>query len=392
MDEPLLKGMTALSLEQALAMPYCTFRLGLEGMRVLRIEPPQGDPNRYVGRLVADEEGMRSYFVGINAGKESVTLNLKAPEGRALLHELVARLKPDVFCTNQLPSKYDALGIDPDTLRALHPPLIWCGLSGFGPDRPEPAYDPMVQAYTGLLHVTGEADGDPMQVGVPLADLGAANEAYAQILKALLRRERTGEGARLDVSMARVTLSFMATKLVSAALGTDVSRFGNTHRFFSPVNVFRTADGWVMIAVGNDRQWKELVRLPGFEHLDRPEYERNAGRIGDVRNLNAALAEVMEGRPTAEISKRFQTAGIPISPVSTVDDLFDDPFLSGLMLAARDPVHGTRVPLAPSPFEETGAPPRPLLPWAPRLGEHNDAVWGGTLGRDVAALRTQGVI
>jgi len=391
-EDALFHGMTVLSLEQALAMPYCSYRLSLEGMRVIRIEPPRGDPNRYVGQLVADEEGMRSYFLGINAGKESVTLNLKEEAGRALLHELVRELKPDIFCTNQLPSKYGRLGVDYETLKDLHAPLIWCGLSGFGPDRPEPAYDPMVQAYTGLLYLTGEPDGDPMQVGVPLADLGAANEAFAQILKALLRREKTGEGSRLDVSMSRVCMSLLATKIPPAALGADVKRFGNTHRFFSPVNVFKTSDGWVMIAVGNDRQWKALVESPVFRHLDRPEYEKNAGRIGDVQNLNASLGAVFETRTTGEMTALFQEAGIPISRVSAMRDLFEDPFLSGMMMRMKDPVHGTEVPLAPAPFESHGAPPAKDPHYSPRLGEHNEKVYGKGLGRDVAALEEKGIV
>jgi formyl-CoA transferase len=385
-------GMTVLSLEQALAMPYCTYRLALEGARVIRIEAPRGDPNRYVGQLVAEEEGMRSYFLGINAGKESVTLNLKAPEGKALLHDLVATLKPDVFCTNQLPAKYEGLGIDYETLRNIHEPLIWCGLSGFGPERSEAAYDPMVQALTGLLYVTGEPEGDPMQIGVPLADLGAANEGFTQVALALLHRERTGEGRRVDISMARVCLSLLATKIPPSALGADVSRFGNTHRFFSPVNVFQTTDGHVMIAVGNDRQWKALVGFPGFEDLDRPEYEKNAGRISDVKNLNASLAGPMKERSTEDLIGLFQSASIPIARVSTLDDLFADPFLSAMMMTMKDPVHGTEVPLAPAPFAAHGESPEAERVYAPRLGEHNVAVYGELLGQDMDALREKGII
>ncbi|MHC5039713.1 MAG: CaiB/BaiF CoA transferase family protein [Planctomycetota bacterium] len=386
------KGMTVLSLEQALAMPYCTYRLGLLGMRVIRIEAPRGDPNRYVGQLVAEEEGMRSYYLGINANKESVTLNLKAAEGRALLHELVAKLQPDIFCTNQLPAKYEGLGIDFETLKGIHGPIIWCGLSGFGPERSEAAYDPMVQALSGLLYVTGEPEGDPMQIGVPLADLGAANESFTQIMIALLNRERTGEGSRIDISMARVCLSLLATKITPAALGADVSRFGNTHRFFSPVNVFQTADGFVMIAVGNDRQWKALVGLQGFEALDRPEYEKNAGRIADVKNLNTALGAIMRERPSGTLIDLFLGVGIPISPVSTIDDIFADPFLSGMMMKMKDPRHGTEVPLAPAPFEAWDSRPDPAQVYPPRLGEHNPAVFGELLGHDVSALKEKGII
>jgi crotonobetainyl-CoA:carnitine CoA-transferase CaiB-like acyl-CoA transferase len=384
--------MTVLSLEQALAMPYCTYRLGLLGMRVIRIEPPRGDPNRYVGELVAKEEGMRSYFLGINANKESVTLNLKEERGRELLHELVDTLKPDIFCTNQLPSKYAGLGVDFETLSALHPALIWCGLSGFGPARPEAAYDPMVQALTGLLHVTGEPDGDPMQIGVPLADLGAANEAFAQIMISLLQREKTGIAGRIDVSMTRVCLALLATKITPASLGTDVSRFGNTHRFFSPVNVFKTRDGHVMIAVGNDRQWKALVGLEGFTHLDGPTYEKNDGRISDVKKLNASLAAVFSERTSEEMLDLFKGVGIPISRVSTSADWFEDPFLGSHLMSMKDPVHGTEVRLAPAPCHTQEAEITSVQEYAPRLGEHNDRIWGELLGADTASLKDQGVI
>jgi len=390
MTTGIFDGMTVLSLEQALSMPYCTYRMGLMGARVIRIEAPRGDPNRYVGSKIADEKAMRTYYLGFNAGKESITLNLKNPVGPKLLHDLVSRLQPDIFCTNQLPGKYAKLGVDYETLRGIREDLVWCGISGFGPKRSQAAYDPMVQAETGLMYVTGEAQRDPMGVGVPIVDLGAANEAVTQILAALLLRERTGQGSCIDVPMARASLSLLCTQIHQAALGTDVSRTGNTHRFFGPVDVFETTDGHVLIAVGNDRQWKALVGFEGFEKFDKPRYERNEGRVSDSENLHPALAEVTREHTCDQLVELFKKANIAISRVNTMQDIFEDPFLRKMMMSSKDPIHGTELCLAPSPHDTP--PSLEPLPYPPRLGEHNQAIYQDLLGRNIDELQEQDLL
>src|SRR5574341_951425 len=185
----LLSNLTVLSLEQATTLPFLTQRLARDGARVIRVEPPgRGDPNRYVGRKFLTEDGMASYFLPNNCGKQAITLNLAEAEGRALLHELVAKLPVDIFATNNRASSYGKLGIDYETLRAIRPDLIWLGITGFGPECDEAAYDPVLQARAGWMAMTGEPDGPPLVFGLPMVDLGAAEHAYGAVMKALYRR------------------------------------------------------------------------------------------------------------------------------------------------------------------------------------------------------------
>src|SRR5205823_511049 len=209
---------------------------------VIRVENAERpDPNRFVGKDVLGEHDMRSYFLPNNCGKEAVTLNLSEAEGRDILRELVRRLRVDIFATNQRPRSYAKLGIDDATLRAVKPDLIWLGVTGFGPDHDEAAYDPILQARAGFMELTGAPDGPPTVFGLPMVDLGAAEHGYGAIMKALYRRAMTGAGARLDLSMLRSAVSWMVAPIFfSASLGERITRTGTTHQFFAPVSVLRT--------------------------------------------------------------------------------------------------------------------------------------------------------
>jgi crotonobetainyl-CoA:carnitine CoA-transferase CaiB-like acyl-CoA transferase len=390
LPQNLFPHIKVLSLEQALSLPYCTFRLSLRGMEVIRVEPPRGDPNRYVGRKIDGEEGMRTYFLTINGNKKSVTLNLKSGRGKEILHEMIRKIPVDIFCTNLLPGTYEKLGIDYETLKGVKEDLIWLSLSGFGPERSEAAYDPMVQAVSGIMEVTGEKDGEPLVCGAPVADLEAANAAYTAIVEALYVREKFGKGTRIDVSMLQATLSLLATKIPLKSLGQDVSRFGNSHRFFAPVNTFPAKDGYVMIAVGNDRQWEEMTKFPGFGELACPEYETNAGRIKDVENLNRKIRGVMAAKTTREIIALFKKANIPASKVNDIEDALKDEFIRPMMMRTEDPKTGTEVVLAPNAVALEGLEPDQKYP--PRLGEHNEEIYGERLKLEVEGLKSEGVI
>src|SRR2546428_10125069 len=230
-----LEGLTVLALEQATTLPFLTYRLACDGARVIRVENPlRPDPNRFVGRDVLGEPDMRAYFLPNNGGKEAITLNLATPEGRALLHRLVAEVPVDVVATNQRPRSYAALGIDEPALRAVRRDLIWLGISGFGPDHDEPAYDPVLQARAGFMALTGEPDGAPTPLGAPMGDLGAAEHAYGEVMKALYRREKTGEGARIDVAMFRSAVSWLVAPIAVESLGEPVARRGSGHPVLAP--------------------------------------------------------------------------------------------------------------------------------------------------------------
>lgn len=395
-DPPdLFRGLTVLSVEQAMALPFLTMRLAAEGMRVVRVEnPPRGDPNRWVGReLAPGESGMGTYYLPNNLGKQAITLNLATEAGRALLHRLIRELPVDIFATNLRPRSVARLGIDAPTLQAIQPELIWVGISGFGPDHDEPAYDPILQARAGFMDLTGEPDGSPLVFGLPMVDLGAAEHAYGQVMRALYRRAVGGSGAVIEISMFHSALAWMAAPvMLAASFDEPQTRRGNRHPFFAPVSVYPTADGHVYLAVGNDEQWKRLVAMPGFEILAAPERDRNAARLAGVEALDETIAEIAHRQTTSELLASLRAAGVPAAPVQRIDQVCADPLLADRIVRAQDPVTGreVRVPAPPVVTEylrENGL----QMSFPPRLGEHNESIFGG-LGLDVAALRRDGLL
>ncbi|MDP6179401.1 MAG: CoA transferase, partial [Desulfatiglandales bacterium] len=343
----LFKDLTVLSLEQALVLPYLTYRLAQDGMRVIRMEHPvYGDPNRQVGDNVLGEERMNAYYLCPNAGKKAITLNLAKPEGQEIFRGLIHKLKVDIFATNQLPRNYKKLGIDYETLKALKQDIIWLGLTGFGPESNEPAYDPILQARSGLMEMTGEPGSDPQVLGIPLPDMGTSEHAYGLIMKALFKREATGRGDFINLSMFESSVSWLVFPItLSASFGKNMTRRGNTHEFFSPVSVYKTENGFVYLAVGNDRQWKSIVSLDPFKSLDRPEYEKNAGRIKDVENLVPAVNEITSRLTSEELIEMFNSITVPISKIKTISEVATDPLIEKKLLYSQDPVTGTRLTL-----------------------------------------------
>lgn len=394
-DIDLFRPLTVLSLEQAMTLPFLTMRLAAEGMRVIRVEnPPRGDPNRWVGHEVADAEaGMGTYYLPNNLGKLAITLNLAHEEGRILLHRLLRELPVDIFATNQRPRAYARLGIDEPTLRRLRPNLIWVGITGFGPDHDQAAYDPILQARAGFMDLTGEPDGTPLVFGLPMVDLGAAEHAYGQVMRALYRRAATGQGSKIEISMFHSAVSWMNTPvLLATSFHETLSRRGNLHPFFAPVSVYPSADGHVYIAVGSDRQWELLTSLPGFESLGSEAFRENSGRIAAVARLNQAVAAVTQQHPTAWLIDRFQAVGIPISRVQRVEDVCADPLVADRLVRSRDSRSGLEIRIPAPPVLTDYLLERNLtMDFPPRLGEHNQLVFGW-LGQDAEALHQQGVI
>ncbi len=385
----LLKDLTVLSLEQATVLPYLTYRLAHDGVQVIRLEHPvYGDPNRMIGENVLKEERMNSYFLCINAGKKALTLNLAEPEGREIFHRLIKDLDVDVFATNQLPKNYQKLGIDYESLKSLKPDIIWLGVTGFGPDSNEGAYDPILQARSGLMEMTGEPDGAPQVMGIPLPDMGTSEHAYGQLMKALYVREATGAGSEINLSMFESSLSWLTVPITfTASFHKKSTRRGNTHEFFCPVSVYRTQDGFVYLAVGNDRQWQALVSLDIFRGLDRPAYEKNAGRIADVDHLNQLIEEITVNHTADALIALFKSITLPASKINTLEDVVTDPLVKRRLLFSRDEQTGTEITLAPPPY---------MTPWLtdsnrhlsfpPRFGEHNGDIYGKRLGYDQETL------
>lgn len=393
-----LKDIKVLSLEQATVLPYLTYRLAQDGIQVIRLEHPvYGDPNRMIGENVLGEERMNAYFLCINAGKKALTLDLAEPEGQELFKRLLRELDVDIFATNQLPRNYLKLGVDYESVKAVKPDIIWLGVTGFGPDSNEAAYDPILQARSGLMELTGEPEGDPQVIGIPLPDMGTSEHSYGLLMKALYQRAVTGEGACINVSMFESSVSWLTVPItLSSLLNREMTRRGNTHEFFCPVSVYPTSDGFIYLAVGNDRQWNSFVSLEGFSVLNRPEYEKNAGRIGDVNNLNREIASITKRFTSESLIGMLQSITLPVSKIKKISEVLADPLVMRRLMTSVDPRTGTRITLAPppnmTPYMEAC---NRELTFPPRFGEHNKEMYGGLIGFSddrLDALREKSVI
>ncbi|MBI2894863.1 MAG: CoA transferase [Deltaproteobacteria bacterium] len=400
-----MRRRTVLSLEQALSLSHGTQRLAHLGFRVIRIEATPdgkgtatpGDPNRYVGRPCAGPH-RAAYFVAPNAGKQAITLDLKQAQGRQLLLRLVRALEVDVFCVNTLPMRYRSLGVDYETLSAARPELIWVGVSAYGPDHPDvPGYDPALQADLGIMHLTGPSDGPPQLAGLPLVDLKAGDEVFAQVMLALAELAETGRGKRVDISMAQAAASWHLTTLPLLDLGTppeELVRTGAEHRAWVPVNVYPTADGWVYLAIGNNRQWLAFCAIEGLEKLSTPERATNEGRRAGREALHRDIAALLPARRTQEWIDLFRTAGLPCASIRDIEALRAHPAIAPRLLTTRTP-DGRAVRLPPPAVEtEALSAAGRELGFAPDYGADTDAVLAeaGVAEAERADLRTRGVV
>ncbi|MCP4872242.1 MAG: CoA transferase [Proteobacteria bacterium] len=393
-----------LSLEQALSMSYATLRMVHLGWRVIRLEPTpvpsrvsKGDPNRYIGRPVAGED-RHSYYVAPNAGKEAIAVNLKTEEGRAVLHRLIRELPVDVFCTNTMPSRHKALGIDAATLQACNPDLIWCGISAMGLDRPNvPGYDPVLQAVCGYMDLTGPADGPPTQCGPPIIDLKAGDEAFTQVIHALWQRSEGGGGRCIDVSMARAATSWLHTFLPMLDMGSppdELRRSGNEHRQFIPVNAYPTADGWIYVAIGSDAQWGRFAAHPRFAALDEPRFATNEGRRTHKDDLHGLIGGVTSGMTSQEAGEALAAAAIPHGPITPIEGVMELPFVQETALRTVAP-DGRVVRLPPAAVDTDHlAAIDSTLPFAPAYGEHTGSLLAevGLAPDETERLRAAGVV
>ncbi len=392
------------SVEQALAMPYATLRFVHLGWRVIRVEPTpvpgqtaRGDPNRYIGRPVAGAD-RHSYYVAPNAGKEAIALNLKEEEGRALLHRLVRELPADVFCTNTLPAHLPKLGIDYERLCRERADLVWCGISAMGSAHPDvPGYDPMVQALVGYMDLTGDPAGPPLLCGLPIVDLKAGDEAFAQIILALMERGESGRGRMIDISMARAAASWLHTFLPMLDMGSppeELCRSGNEHRQFIPVNAYRTADGFIYVAIGSDGQWRRFTEQPLFAALRQERFATNEGRRRHKAELHRLIDAITATLRLSAVAAALAAASVPHAPITPLEQVSGLPFLRGVLLHTTTPDGRTvRLPPPAVPTAHLDAAGGEL-PFPPRYGEQTDAILAeaGVSCQEIASLRARGII
>lgn len=393
-----LEGLRILDFSRIVAGPLATQICGDYGAEVLKVEHPRGgDDSRHWAPPRAPD-GQASYFFAVNRGKKSVTIDLKHPRGRALAVELACRA--DVLVENFKPGTMDDLGLGPATLLGANPRLVYCSISGFGgtgPYRERAGYDAIMQGFTGLMSITGEADGPPVKVGVALIDVITALYAHGAILAALRHRDRTGQGQHLDLSLMECGIAALINAATAYLVAGEVQgRWGSAHPSLVPYQAFRARDGYLMVGAGNERLWKAFCEVLGApEWADDPRYDANAKRVAHRAELVRAIEARLVERTRDEWVTAFADAGLPAGPINDIGEVFRDPQVVHRAMA-EEVVHPTagRVRLPGIPVKFAATPGRVQGP-PPLLGEHTDAVLRDVLGLspvDVAELRRVGAI
>lgn len=398
-----LSGLTVLDLSRVLSGPYCTMQLADMGARVIKVEHPSGgDDTRAWGPPWAgtgDRAAMResSYFLSINRNKESVAIDFKAPEGRALLDGLIAGA--DVLIENFRPGTMAKLGLDYESLAEKHPRLIYASISGFGQTGPrsrEAGYDAMVQAEGGLMSITGGPDSPPVRLGVAISDIAAGMFAMQGVLLALIARGTTGRGQRIDLSMFDATLALLTYQAQRTLLtGVAPRRSGNRHASIAPYDTFATSDGTLVLAVGNDDQWRRFCKAAKLSSALDPRFLTNDGRVRHYEQLQPIISTVLAENTLAHWLERLREVGVPVGAVRDVEAA-----LSDAQTVARDMVvqvnHATigDLPVLGIPVK-LSATPGQVLTAPPTLGQHTRAVLAGNLGlsdAEIDALAGRGVV
>lgn len=395
-----LSHLRVLDLTRVLAGPWCTQTLADLGAEVIKIERPHaGDDTRHWGPPYAkDAEGNdtteAAYYLAVNRNKKSVTLDISTPQGQALIAQLVA--EADVLVENYKVGQLAKYGLDYESLKAIKSNLIYCSITGFGQTGPyarRPGYDFIVQGLGGFMSVTGERDdlpgGGPQKAGVAIADLFTGAHATIAILAALVHRDRTGEGQHLDICLLDVQVAMMAN-MATNYLATDnpPQRWGNAHPNIVPYQVFKVADGWVIVACGNDGQFRKLVEVGGEPALaDDERFAINPQRVRNRQVLIPLLEPMMLRKTRARWIAALESAGVPCGPINYLADVFKDPHVLAreMRLDLPHPTAGN-VSVPASALKMSGSPVEYRMP-PPLMGEHTDSVLGQLAGLSTSELK-----
>ncbi|WP_395540561.1 CaiB/BaiF CoA transferase family protein [Neotabrizicola sp. sgz301269] len=381
MTEAPLAGIRVIELARILAGPWAGQMLADLGAEVIKVEAPEGDDTRrwgppFIDRTLADGSAERSaaYFHSCNRGKKSVTCDFRTPEGQEIVRRLVA--DADVVIENFKVGGLAKYGLDWPSLQKINPRLIYCSITGFGQTGPyahRAGYDFIIQGMAGLMSVTGEAEGQPQKVGVAVTDVFTGIYAANAILAALVQRGRSGQGQQIDMALMDVATAIMANQAMNyLATGTAPKKMGNAHPNLAPYAVFDCADGWVILATGNDGQYQRLCTLLGLpEMATAPDFLTNADRVSRRDDMTSRLTAATKTWKMADLLVACETAGVPAGPINDMGQVFADPqVVARGMQIAPGGVPGVR-----SPFTFSGAALALDRP-SPGLGEHQDEVLG----------------
>lgn len=381
-----LDGLTVLDLTRILAGPTATQLLGDLGAEVIKIENPAtgGDDTRswgppYVKGADGQPTDLSAYFVSANRNKLSVAADIATEEGRALVQALAA--EADVVIENFKPGGLAKYGLDAATLRGRHPGLVYCSISGYGqtgPNATKPGYDLMAQGYGGIMSLTGEPDGAPMKVGVGIADVMCGMYACVGVLSALRHRDATGEGQHIEVSLVDSQIAWLINEGVNYLTSGKVpERRGNGHPNIVPYNVFATSDGHVIVAVGNDGQFRRFCEVLGAADLpDDPRFATNPGRIENRDALMPLIEPLLAARTSAEVIAGLEGVKVPVGPVQTLDQVFASDQVAAREMqidVPRDDVDGGAVRMIGNPLKMSQTPVT-YRRAPPRFGQDTETV------------------
>ncbi len=395
------RSLRVLDFTRVLAGPVCTMLLGDYGADVIKVERPgRGDDTRHWGPpwAGADAARLSAYFLSVNRNKRSLTLNLQEAEGRALARQLAQA--SDVLIENFRVGQMAAWGLDYETLAVEHPGLVYCSISGYGQAGPrahEPGYDSVIQAQSGLMAITGEADGEPVKIGVALSDVITGLYATTAIQAALLQREQGGRGQYVDVALLDAQLAAMVNIASNALVaGDEPGRYGNAHPSIVPYQTFQAADRTFSLAVGNDRQFARLCAFIGRAELaSDPRFADNPSRAQHREALIPQLAAAFRTQPAQHWIDAALAAGIPAGPINTVGEALADPQVAARGLVQEVTlVDGSLAPML-GPVAQLSAEPATIRHAPPALGQHTEEILRERLGLDtatIADLRRRGIV
>ena len=403
-----LSHIRVLDLSRVLAGPWAAQNLGDLGAEVIKVERPgAGDDTRGWGPpFIKDGEGKdtkeAAYYASVNRNKKSITLDLSKPEGQAIAREIAA--KSAVLIENYKVGTLKRYGLGYDDLKKANPSLVYCSVTGFGQDgpyAPRPGYDFIFQGMGGLMSITGERDGQPgagpQKVGIAITDVLTGMYASVGILAALTHRERTGEGQYIDCALLDTIIAFNANQIVSYfCSGRIPIRYGNAHAQVVPYEVFPTSDGHIILAIGNDGQFKRFCEIAGCAELaDEPRFKTNSQRIVHRAELIPLIAEVMRQRSKQEWIAALEEATVPCGPINNMKEVFEDPQVKhrGLRIDMPHPGGGT-APVVASPMRLSETPVEYRIA-PPLLGQHNEEIYRGLLGKseaELARLKSTGIV
>lgn len=395
-----LAGLTVFDLSRVLAGPTCVQMLADLGADVIKIEKPgSGDDTRGFAPPFMPGTEESAYFVGVNRNKRSVTLDIAKPEGQAIALELIAQ--SDILVENFKVGALAKYGLGYEQLHERFPGLVYCSITGFGqtgPYAPRPGYDSLIQAMGGIMSLTGEPDGLPQKVGVPVADLFAGLYGCIGVLAALRHREATGQGQQVDIGMLDTHVAWLANQGMNyLATGENPARLGNQHPNIVPYQVFPTADGYLVLSIGNDPTFKRFCDNYDLSHLlDDPRFATNAARVGNRALVTETLSPVLRQYPTARWVEELEALKIGCGPINTLKEVFADPQVQArgavLTMPYSSNPDGVKVIANPVRLSETPVDYRMA---APTLGQHTEEVLSARLKlapERLAELRAKGVI